>query len=195
MGIGAGTAAAIAAVAGIASAAVSYMGAQSAASAASKNANYQAQVAANNQQIAEQNAKYATEAGTAKAEAQSLKGAAASGAIKAAIGANSVDVNSGSAVDVQETQKEINALDTQTVENNALLQAYGYRSQATNFGAESQLQAQEASQAGTAGDLAGAGSLLSGASSVGFKYAGTASGGNNVVVNDPYNPNGSAPVF
>lgn len=149
--MGAG-AAVVAAVAGVASAVVGYMGAQSAASAASKNANYQAQVAKNNQTIAEQNAAYASQAGEAKAEAQSLKGASTLSAVKAAEAANSVDVNSGSALDVQETQREFNALDTRTVQNNAMLTAYGYRSQATNFGAESELQTAEAGQAQTAGD-------------------------------------------
>lgn len=168
----------IASVAGLAivGTAVSAYSAYSSGQAQSANAAYQAQVAKNNQTTANQNAQYTIQAGEAEAAQASLKGRAQSASIKAAQAANGVDVNSGSAEDVQETQRETNTLNTSTVMNNAALRAYGYRTQATNFDAQSTLDTAEASQASTAGDLSAAGSLLSGASSIGTKFGGSPSG-------------------
>ena len=163
--------AAAAAVAGIASAGVAAVGAEESAAAQKKAAEYQSQVAANNAITAEQNAEYATKAGQAKAEAASLQSRENLGRVVAGEAAQGVDVTTGSAADVQIGQREIGTLNTQNVVNNAALQAYGYRTQATNFEAQSGLLTQEASQAGTAGNIAAAGDLLSGVSSLGKAWA------------------------
>lgn len=139
--------------------------------AVSNAASYQAQVASNNAIIAGQNADYATAAGRAQAEAQSLKGAATAGRIKATQAASGVNVNSGSAVDVQTGQREASQLDTETVMNNAQLQAYGYRTQQTNFQAQQGLEQMEAEQAPIGADLGATGGLLSSASGLGLKWA------------------------
>src|SRR5262245_10005795 len=98
-----------------------------------KNASmYAAEVARNNSIIAGQRADYATKAGQTQATATSLKGAAQLRRIKVAQAASGIDVNAGSAVDVQASQREVNKLDTETVLHNAELQAYGYRAQAKN---------------------------------------------------------------
>lgn len=99
---------------------------------------YNGQVARNNAQIAGQNANYVEDAGFQQAENESLKSAATGGRIKAAQAANGIDVNTGSAVDVQAGQRGAGALDAETVLNNADLSAYGYRTQETNFEAQSQ---------------------------------------------------------
>ena len=125
---------------------------------------YQAQVAQNNAIIANQNAQYAIEAGQQKAAAQSLKEAEVGGAIKAAQAANNVDVNTGSNKEVQISQRMLGKLNTETQLSNAQLTAYGYRSQATNYQAQSQLYAYEAPQAETAGFLGGAGQIFGAAS-------------------------------
>ncbi len=140
--------------------------------ATSNAASYQAAVAKNNQIIANQNASYAEQAGEAQATATSLKGAATGAKIKAAQAANGIDVNTGSAVDVQASQREVSQLDTETVLNNAELQAYGYRANATNFQAEAGLEQQKAEQAPIGADLGAAGNLLSSASSIGGKWSG-----------------------
>src|SRR5437667_4975506 len=70
-------------------------------------ANYQSQVAANNAQIAQQNAALAAQTGQAKAEATGLRNREAIAAATAAIAANGVDVNTGSALDVRTTQRQI----------------------------------------------------------------------------------------
>jgi len=156
----------------VASAVTSAVGTISSGIATSNAASYQAQVAKNNQIIAEQNAKYASAAGEAQAQATSLRGAAAAGHIKAAQAASGVDVNTGSALGVQQSQRELSNLDTETVLNNAELQAYGYRTQATGFGAQAGLETAEARQAPIGAGLGAAGNLLSSASALGGKWTG-----------------------
>jgi len=129
-----------------------------------RTASYQAQIARNNATIAAQNADYALNAGQAEASKEGLKNAQRQGAIKAAIAANGIDVNSGSALDVQSSELEVSQLDTETILNNAALKAYGYRSQQTGFQAEEQLDKSKEGSAILGGVLGGAGSLLSGAS-------------------------------
>lgn len=123
------------------------LGDVSQANASANSASYQAQVARNNATISRQNAEYAGQAGQEAAMVKSLEGAAAGGHIKASQAANGVDVNSGSAVTVQQSQREASKLDTLTTENNALLEAYGYKSQATNFEAQAGLEDMQASNA------------------------------------------------
>jgi hypothetical protein len=147
-------------------------------------ASYQAEVARNNSLIAQQNAKYASEAGQAQAAATSLKGAAKAGKIKTAQAANNVDVNTGSAVDVRASEREAGVLDTATVLSNAELEAYGYRSKATGYTAESGLPTTQAGEAPIGAGIGATGSLLSGASAVGFKF-----GGSGANPNVPANPN------
>lgn len=158
-------------VVGGAGAGVSAIGAINSGNAAAANANYQAQVAKNNAITANQNADYAIQAGAVKTQETSLRVGERLAAARAGMAANGVDVNSGSAVDVQETQKEAGTLDTETEANNAMLQAYGYRTQATGYTAQSGLDTAEAGQASAAIPLNVAGGLLGSASSLGINYA------------------------
>lgn len=157
--------------------AVSAVGALSSAQAQSNAASYQAQVAANNQAIAGQNAAYATQAGQEQATEEGLRNRAVAGAITTSLAANNMDVNSGSAADVRVSQRELSSLDTEQTVQNSALQAYGYRTQETNFGAEQQLQELTAANAKAAGPIAAAGDLLSGASSLGLKWSQLTSSG------------------
>jgi hypothetical protein len=79
-------------------------------------------------------------------------------------------VNSGTPTAVEATQKETDALGTQRVIDASALQAYGYRTQSANFGAQAGLDTAEASQATTAGGYSASGGLLAGASAVGMNY-------------------------
>jgi hypothetical protein len=173
VGISAATGVAIASVAATAiGAGVSYIGAQQSAAAQSKAAGYQAQVAANNATIANQNATYARQAGEAKATTQSLQARARLGAAVTGEAAQGVDVTTGSAADVQATDRALGQLDTETVRNNAALTAYGYRSQSTGFTAQSGLDQAQSANALAAGNIAGVGDLVSGAASVSQKFLG-----------------------
>lgn len=133
-------------------------------------ADYNAQVAQNNAQIAQQNAAYSMAAGQAKTETQGLQEAETLGAIKTSQAASGIDVNTGSALDVQKGQREKGLLDQQTVLNNAELQAYGYQTQAAGFQSQAALDQAEAAQAPIGAAIGAAGGLLSGASSVGLKW-------------------------
>jgi hypothetical protein len=159
-----------AAVAGIAGSALTAGGTLEGGQAAKNSASYAAQVAANNAATATANASYSERAGQAQATATSLKGAATMGKIKTAQAASGVDVNTGSAAGVQQSEREVSMLDTETTQANADLQAYGYRTQATGYAAQGQLEQAEAEQAPIGADLAAAGGILSSASSVGAKW-------------------------
>lgn len=135
-------------------------------------AHYQSQVAQNNAIEEARNARLAEQAGNANAETTGIKGAEQLGEIKTAQAANNVDVNTGSTVDVQSSQREENQLTTENVLNNANLQAYGYRTQQTSFESQSALDTEEAETAPVGADLAAGGSILSNASSIGFKWGG-----------------------
>lgn len=139
---------------------------------ASNAANYQAAVAKNNATIARQNAEYSIQAGQAEAERSSMKGAANLANIKVGQAASGVNVNTGSAADVQVSQREVNKLDTDTTMNNAELQSYGYRSQATGFEAQAKLDKSAGKTAMIGGVIGAAGSLLGDASSLPFKWGG-----------------------
>lgn len=124
---------------------------------------YQAQVAVNNQTVAEANAKNAIAVGDTRADAKQEQTAQMLGAERAGLAASGVELDSGSALRLQEDTSRLGAIDTGTIRNNAAREAYTYRVQAQNFGmAKSQDQ--------DAGTLDAFGSVLSGASSVAGKW-------------------------
>ena len=91
--------------------------------------------------------------------------------IVAAQGANNVDVNTGSAVNVRTSSQELANVDTRTIMSNAAKQSFGYQVAASSDTAQAGLDTQEASQAQTAGGIGSLGSFLSGISSVGANWA------------------------
>jgi hypothetical protein len=153
-----------------ASTAVGVMGQRQTAAANAANARYQAAVAANNQLIAQQNARYATQAGQANAQAMDFRTRALMGSEVAAQGASGIDIGSGSPLDVVRSTAALGRLDTANIIQGANLQAYGYQTAATGFGAEAGLQQQQARYAGTAGMIGGAGTILGGATSLANKW-------------------------
>jgi hypothetical protein len=164
------TATAISAGLGAAGAGVSAIGAISGGAAQAAEARYQAAVASNNAMIANQKAQYATQAGEVSTYNTGLRERAKAGQVTTGIAANNIDVNTGSARDVRTSQAEMGQLEEETTQNKAAVTAYGYRVASTGFQAESQLQRAEAPQDVAAGFLGGAGTLLSGASNIGFKW-------------------------
>lgn len=122
---------------------------------------YQAQVAKNNAKIAGQNAAYAASAGQAAAEQESLKGASRLAKVRTELAANNIDVNSGSAVDVQQSEREANKLSTLNTVQQANLNVYGYRTQQTSDTAQSQLDETASDLAVPEAALGATGSLLS----------------------------------
>jgi hypothetical protein len=148
-----GTAAAIGIISGVVSAA----GTVYAGMAQAEALRYQSQVAANNAITAQQNAKYAIEAGAEKTAAVSLKEAETGGEILANQAASGVTVKEGSSADVEKSHRMLGKLDTLQEMNKAEQIAYGYRTQSTNFQAQSQLYGFEAPQAEIGADIGAAG--------------------------------------
>lgn len=142
------------------SAAAGVGGALVSGAASANAADYQAKVAENNATIAQQNADAATQAGETQAAQKSRQGAERQSAVKAAIAANGLDVNTGSPVDVEAGGREVAATDTETTLHNALLTAYGYRTQETGYEAQAGLDTQASSAAEIGGDIGAAGSFL-----------------------------------
>lgn len=158
---------AVMAVASLASAGISAIGAISQGNAMAAQSNYEAQVARNNQTIAYQNANYATAAAETKSYEEGLRQRQIAGAIAGGIAAGGVDVNSGSAARVRESADAMGTTDVATVRQQGQLTSYGYRTQASNFGAQASLDTQQAGYDQEAGWMRGLGSLVGGFSKVG----------------------------
>lgn len=148
------------AVLAAASTAISALGSIQQGKAAQASANYNAEVQQNNATVAQQNATLAGREGAANAEREGMKARANVGAIKAAQAANGIDVNTGSAVDVQSGAEENGLLNAITVRSNATRQAYGYQTQAASDTGQAQLDRAQGKNAETAGYVNAAGTLL-----------------------------------
>lgn len=153
-------------VAAAASTAMSMKAASDQAAAERDAANYQAQVALNNQTIANQNAKAAADAGQVQEDQSRMATAQRTGAIRAAAAANGLDPNMGSAVDIQSDSAKLGELDALTIRANTARTVYGIQTQAMNYGAQAGLDQATAANAMVAGNDKMFGDLLSGASSM-----------------------------
>lgn len=176
---------AIAAVSSIASSAESAKGAKEQAAAQSAAAGYNAQIAAQNSQLAgaEGEAKVAQSQATTRARI---------GATLASQGASGIDVNTGSNVNVRESEAKLGTLDALTIRSNAAREAYGYA-------AQNQLDVSEAKNSQTAGDINATASVLGGVGSAGSSFSkflagnsttgditSTSSGSNGISYEDSY---------
>lgn len=162
---------AILSLVGTAVGAVTSMGGQiMGARSQSQAASYQAQVATNAQKVATQNAQYAVQAGAQREEASRMRTAGLIGAQRATAAAHGVDVNSGSAVDVQSDAATLGELDALTIRNNAAREAYNYKVAGAGYGAQAGLLNYQAGEDTMGGWAAGFGSLISGAGSFGDKW-------------------------
>ena len=141
---------------------------QTAANVAS--ANYNAQVARNNQLIEEQNAQTVQQQGLAAEGAQRQKTAQLIGAEVSNAAARGIDVDSGSAVDVRSSAAETGELDALTIRSNYTNQGKNYLMQAYNYGAQSGLLNSQAGWAQQAGNIAVDSTILGGASSLMDKW-------------------------
>lgn len=137
--------------------------------------------------IAEQNAEYATAVGSRRASDISMRNAARGARIKATQAANGIDVNTGSAVDVQVSDREMGILDAETAMANATAEAYGYKAGADTRRARSQIDYSTAGEYEKAGYLGAFGTLLSNVGRLpgmfGGKGGGEVSGGGGDLVN------------
>ena len=170
MGIDPATLAIASTVASAASGALSFVGAISQGNAAAKQAEYQAAFARNNQIMANNAALDAEAAGRTKEANARRATEGLKGRQRAVLAANGVDVNTGSALDIQTDTAALGELDALTIRSNAERDAVGYRNQGQNFGGEAALAAARASNATTSGYLGAAGSLLTSTGNVAQKW-------------------------
>ena len=130
--------------------------------AAGAEANYKGQVAANNAAIAAQNKAYAAAAGASQVENAGLKARAQLAEVRTGIAANNLDVNTGSAADVQTSQRLIGAKEVSTVASNAARQVYGYGAEEMNYGAQAKLYRTQAPYDIASGFISAAGDVAGG---------------------------------
>ncbi len=154
----------------IASTVTSFVGAQQQASAAKAQSEYNAAVARNNAIYAERAAKEAEERGRVKEMQVRQQTANLRGRQRAVLAANGVDVNTGSALDIQSDTAALGELDALTARSNAEREALGYRQQGQNFGGEAALYDARARAAASGGLWSGATTLLGGAGTVADKW-------------------------
>lgn len=145
-------------------------GQQRQAEATNSAAQYQAQVARNNQIIANQNAQSARELGAQQEQQKRYKTAAILGTQTAGQASSGLDVNKGSAVDVRSSAAELGELDALSIRASAAREARGYEIQGLNYGAQAQLDEATGRNALTAGNLESFSSVVGGAGSVADKW-------------------------
>lgn len=115
------------------SAAMSASAARQKAKADKNSLLYDAQVSEQNAVLAEYQADDAIRQGGIDEQAVRMRTAATKSSQRAAMAANGVDLNEGSAADVQTTTDYVGELDANTVRDNALRTAWGYRTQGLNY--------------------------------------------------------------
>jgi hypothetical protein len=115
----------------------SYVNAQQ----AKAQAEYELGVSQSNQALAEIQARDVVTRGNKEAQLLKAKGQAMIGSQRTALAAQGIDIESGSALDVQaDTAAQID-LDIITIRNNAWREAWGYKYQAAQYGFQGQMAA------------------------------------------------------
>jgi len=132
--------------------------------------NYQAGIAQINSKIDLQNADYARNQGEIQATQFGLKEAQQEAGIKVAQSASGLDVNSGSAVDVQRSQRQLGQMDLTQIRSNAAKTAYDFDVKSTMDLNQSTLDIMGGTNAITAGNFAAASSILGSVGSVSSKW-------------------------
>ena len=158
------------AVASFAGTALSAFGQVQAGQQAAAAAEYNAAVARNNQIIADRQAEDALKRGQVAEEEQRRRTRAMAGTQRAALAASGIQLDQGSPVDILSDTAQFGELDALTIRNNAEREAYGYRVQGMNFGAEAGLQQSRAGSAMSSALIGAGGTLLSGAASSYDRY-------------------------
>jgi len=182
-----------------ASAAVGAVGSLISGFGQKKMANYQAAVAGINAQVAQQNADYTRAVGEVKTEEEGMAARGKLGAIRAALATSGIDLTSGSAARVQESEEELGAYSQALIRSDAAKRAYGYEVEKAGNIAQSNMYKTAGSQAALAGEIGAFGSILGGVSSVSSKWLqGKTVGlwsGTTSTVPPGYNPNALGSLY
>jgi hypothetical protein len=164
----------------ISSAIGGYFGAKSSKAALASQAatlNGQAAIADTNARIAELGAQSALMQGEKQVASITLKAGQLKSSQRAAMAANGIDLGEGSAAEIQASTDIMKEVDSNTITANAVSNAWGYKTQATNYKNEALMKRTGAdSVSASAGSIspfsAAATSLLGGATSVASSWYG-----------------------
>lgn len=151
-------------------AAMSAFGALEQGQAQANSDKYNGQIAMANSQIATRNAVQASEAGEIQAANAEARTRAGAGAIKTNQAASGIDVNKGSAVDIQQSESQLGKLDALTIRSNAAKQAYGYETQSFSDAAQSNLDQYAAKNDIQASEISATSTLLGQSSNAASKF-------------------------
>jgi hypothetical protein len=149
---------------------LSATGAEKSAAAQQQMYNYQAGVAKINAQIDKQNAEYARNQGEIQATQFGLKEAQQEAGIKTAQAASNLDVNSGSTVEVQQSQRKLGQMDMAQIRANAAKTAYDFDVKSVMDLNQSTLDVMAGQTAKTAGDIQAMSSIIGSVGSVASKW-------------------------
>lgn len=155
---------------GLIGGAVSAIGSIMSGNAQSAYYSYQAQVARMNANIATQNAAYETEIGEVQQEQKGLAVRAQIGQTRAAQGAGGLDLNSGSAASVRESEQEVGMIEQNQIKYNAARRSYADQITSLGYQTSAQLDDMAASTSKTAGMLGAASSILGSVGSFSNKW-------------------------
>lgn len=125
---------------------------------------FEADMSRINARIAELGARSAMDKGQKEVASLTLQAGQLKSRQRAAMAANGIDLGEGSAAEIQASTELMKELDKQTLESNAVRNAWGYRTQGANYQSEALMK--QGSAAGISPLMAGASSLLTGASQV-----------------------------
>lgn len=131
---------------------------------------YAAGIARNNQIAANHAANDAIERGKVDRARAAIAAKQTVGAQRAALAAGGVEVNSGSALDLQVETTRLGEYDQLVAMNNAQREALGFRTQGANFGGEVGLHTSAAQNSLTSGQTKATASLIGTAGSVADKW-------------------------
>ena len=154
-----------------------------------QQAEYQADVARQNQKLAEQQASAERKAGYENMIAKRQETARLIGRQRAAAGASGVAVDVGSNLDLQADTASRGEIDAINLYNQGLDRGYNSEIQAWNYGSQAEAYDSQASAAGANGWMSAAGTALGGIASIGStwgNYASKQSGGQWVNNNQDY---------
>lgn len=129
----------------------SFAGSFYSAKAQKSNLQHQARMSEINARIAETGAKTELARGQAEYARHTLQAGHLKSAQRAALAANGIVMNEGSAAEMLAATDIMKEIDAQTIEENALRNAWGYRSQATDYRNQALLGQAQASSINPAG--------------------------------------------
>jgi hypothetical protein len=140
-----------------ASTAASILGTGMSAFGGMQQGRYQAAVAKNNQRLAERQAEDALRRGDLAEDQQRRKTGLILGTQRAGLAGQGTALDEGSPLDIVGDTAMVGETDALTIRSNAEREAWGYRAQAMNFGAQADIERSRAGLLGTGASLLGGG--------------------------------------